>query len=516
MKKILFYMFLLFSSAGILSGCKKGNNYPGGVVAPTIAITDIRTIYKGADVTLDTKNMFGGHQIVGIVVSDHSGGNMPAGLLVVQNNRRSKLRGISIPIGAAAATYAPGDSVIINVEGGILKRIDGTLQITGIATSAVTKVSSGNAVIGQRVASSAILADPDAYESTLVAVVKGGFDPLPAPTDKFGGDRMINDGFGNITLHTETTAAFAGTGLPVSANFTGIIFGTTGQDGVVIPQLRIRKSDDVRILSSVIEITPIVISGFIIDPLGTDANYEYIQLVATRDIDFSVEHFTVVTTNNAGASTPAGFPTKGWATGDLRTYKLEITSGRVTKGSYFYVGGAGKKIAGSASTDISSSNWVTAFNYSTSDSPNFNITSVPATHGTKTGNLLANSGNAAGIAVFAGTNITETSKPVDVIFYSGGGSLYDPNTNVGYRITNTDFYDLKDLITLADQPFYKQGSNTLFFPYPTAVSGTYAQLGGEYNATLGKWTAARALVNLLLTNSSVITDIEGDGATKLK
>jgi hypothetical protein len=514
MKKILFYTFLLFYSAGILSGCTKGNNYPGGELSSVIAVSDIRSIYKGTDVTLDTKNMFGAHQMVGVVVSDPSGGNMPSGLLVVQNYRRAKLRGISIPLGIDAAKYAPGDSVLIDIAGGILKRVDGTLQITGISNNAITKVASGKSVTGQRVTSSAILTNPDAYESTLVAIVKGGFDPLPAPTDTFSGDRIVNDGFGNIGLHTEAGASFADNTLPISANFTGIIFGTSGKDGSVVPQLRMRKADDVKILSSVIEITPVVITGFLVDPAGTDGNYEYIQLLATRDIDFSVEKFTLVTTNNAGASTPAGFPTKGWATGDLRSYKLEITSGKVTKGSYFYVGGTGKKINGSASTDISSSNWVKAFNYSTTNSPNFSA-AVPATFGTKTGNLLANSGNAAGIAVFTGTSITETSKPVDVIFFATGGSLYDANTNVGYRIANTDFYDLKDLITLTDQPFYRQGSNTLAFPYPASGSN-FAQLGGVYNATLGKWTAARVLNNVPLTNTSIITDIENDGSTKLK
>ncbi|MEN0052158.1 MAG: DUF5689 domain-containing protein [Mucilaginibacter sp.] len=514
MKKILFYTSLLLYSAGVLSGCTKGNNYPGGELSSVIAVSDIRSIYKGTDVTLDTKNMFGAHQMVGIVVSDPTGGNMPSGLLVVQNYRRAKLRGISIPLGADAAKYAPGDSVVIDINGGVLKRVDGTLQITGINSSAVTKVTSGKAVIGQRVTSSAILTNPDAYESTLVAIVKGGFDPLPAPTDKLAGDKVVNDGFGNIGLHTETNASFADNTLPISANFTGIVFGTSGKDGSVLPQLRMRKADDVKILSSVIEITPVVITGFLVDPAGTDGNYEYIQLMATRDIDFSVEKFTVVTTNNAGASTPAGFPVKGWATGDLRSYKLEITSGKVTKGSYFYVGGTGQKINGSASTDISSSNWVKAFNYSTSNSPNFSA-AVPATFGTKTGNLLANSGNAAGIAVFSGTSITDVSKPVDVIFFATGGSLYDANTNVGYRIANTDFYDLKDLITLTDQPFYRQGSNTLAFPYP-ATGSNFAQLGGVYNASLGKWTAARVLLNIPLTNASVITDIENDGSTKLK
>jgi hypothetical protein len=36
--------------------------------------------------------------------------------------------------------------------------------------------------------------------------------------------------------------------------------------------------------------------------------------------------------------------------------------------------------------------------------------------GDVTTNLLANSGNAAGIAVFEGTNVTPTTVPLDVIF----------------------------------------------------------------------------------------------------
>jgi hypothetical protein len=519
MKRTLIYTLLLLSAAAVWSSCTK-MNYPGGTVSPVMAITDVRNIYKGTDITLTTDNMFGAHQITGMVVSDFSGGNMPAGLLVIQNNRRTKLKGISIPLGAAAANFTAGDSLLIDVAGAVLTRINGTLQIKGVNTSAITKVSSGNVVLGQKVTSSAIVTDPGSYESTLVAVVKGGFDPLPLPTDKFGGEHIVNDGFGNITLHTEANATFAGTTLPVSANFTGIVFGTVDQTGNYVPQLRMRTGDDMKLLSSEINIAPIVITGFITDPSGTDANYEYIQLLATRNINFATEPFTLITTNNAGASTPLGFPVNGWATGDLRTYKLELTTGTAAKGTYFYVGGTGKKINGSASTDISSSNWIKAFNYSTTNSPNFSPSLT--TFGTKTSNLLANSGNAAGIAVFAGTNIIGTTQPVDVIFYGNGGSLYDPIGKVGYLIPNNDFYDQKDPITLNDQPFFKMGNNTLYFPYPNISATTpapisyFAELGGVYNADLGKWVSVRSLLNVLLTPTSALTDIEGDAATKLK
>jgi len=511
MKKILFYTLLLLCSAILMQGCTKANNYPGGVLASVIAVADIRTIYKGADVTLDTKNLFGAHQMTGIVISDAAGGNMPTGLLVVQNNRRAKLRGISIPLGAAASSYAPGDSVLIDITGGVLKRVNGTLQITGIQPAAVTKVSSNNTIASQKVATNTLRASLDNYESTLVTISKAGFDPLPTSTDTYAGDKVISDGYGKVTLHTEASAAFAGKNLPLSANFAAIVFGADSSSSTVIPQLRMRTIDDAFILAT--DIAPMVISGFLTDPAGTDANYEYIQLLATRDIDFSTENFTLVTTNNAGASTPSGYPVNGWAMGDLRTYKIELKSGKVTKGTYFYVGGTGKKIDGSASTDISSSNWIGAFNYSTANSPNFNSDPSSA-FGTKTSNLLANSGNAAGVAVFTGTNITAASKPVDVIFYGTGGNLYDASANVGYRITNNDFYDVKNPVTQADQPFNRQGTNTAACTLP--VSGSFAQLGGEYNPAIGRWTLSRSTTNLPLSNSSVITDIEGDKATRLK
>ena len=513
MKKTLFYSLFLLSMAFVWSGCED-DNYPGAAISPYIPIYDLRNIYKGSDLTLSADNMFGSTKITGIVVSDHTEGNMPEGLLVLQDKRRlQQLRGISIPLGDAAKAYLPGDSVVIDIEGGTLKRVDGLLQIVNIPEIAVQKISSGNVIPPNRVGSSFIMANPDKYESTLVAIVKGGFNPLPAPTDKFSGDKTLNDGFGDITLRTDVNASFANNGdLPFNANYYGIIFSSEGPDGKPVPHHRIRKASDIVVLSNTIEITPIIITGFLADPSGADGNYEYIQFMATRDIDFSETPFSVVTTNNAGASTPTGNPVNGWATGGLRTYKLNLTSGRATKGTFFYVGGTGKLINGTTtvgstvtnSTDISSSNWIKAFNYSTTNGEGF---------GTKTGNLLANSGNAFGVSVFQGTTVTASSKPLDVVFVGAGGSLFAAGPPaIGYRIANTDFYDVIDPISLTSQPFYRSGTNTLNCIYG---SGFY-QLGGVYNATLGKWVKARTQKNIPLTLTSTLLEIEGEGSTSLK
>ncbi|RYF86070.1 MAG: hypothetical protein EON98_04780 [Chitinophagaceae bacterium] len=491
MKKFALYFAGLLMLA-FVGGCKKEGAYPGGTVSPYIAMFDIRQIYNGQDVTLTKENMFGAEKIAGVVISDHSGGNTPAGLLVLQDRRRlSQLRGISIPLGTDAAKYVPGDSLVITVEGGVLKRINGILQLTGIDAGKVTKVASGRPLSPLIVKSNQVLEAPSNYESTLISVTRAGFDQNIPPGSTYAGDKLINDGFGNLTLHTEAGATFANKTLPFLSNFAGIVFN----DANNVPKLWPRVESDITILSATApKIASIIITGYLADPTGTDANYEYIQLMATRNIDFSVTPFAIVTNNNAGTTL---FPSDGWATGAARSYKFDLTSGTVLKGQYFYVG-ANKNIWGAGSTDISSSKWFGKM-YATVDGDGF---------GTKTTNLLANSGNGAGIAVFDVINVDASTIPVDVIFYGGGGSLYTPGPPArGYRITNTDYYDEKNPTTLAEQPYYTQGSNTGKFAFPPAAN--YAKLGGTYNKTTGRWTTARQQTAIVLTTTATVAAIEG-------
>lgn len=506
MKKIILYSIVLLAVPLLWIGCKK-SNYPGGVVSPYIPLFDLRSLYKGSDVTLGPDNMFGGNSISVVVISDHSGKNLPSGLLIVQDRRRlNELRGIQIPLGSEANKYVSGDSILINVEGAILKRVDGNLQITNVNPGAIKKVASNVKIVPNAVSSSVIFANPDKYESTLLSIVKGTYNPQLLPTDVISGDKMLNDGFDDIKLHTEASASFAGKIPPVMGNYLAIMMNKVSADGNVVPELRLRTDKDIFTLSSTIEIPAFIISGWIADPKGTDANNEYIQFLATRDINFAVTPFSVVTTNNAGASTPIGNPTNGWATGGLRTYKFNLTFGTVSKGQFFYVGGGNKLINSTGSTSIASSKWIRSFNYSTADGDGF---------GTKTTNLLANSGNAYGVAAFEGTSVTADSRPIDVLFISSGGSLFSAGPPaVGYRIGNTDLYDVIEPLTQVAQPFYRQGNNTKFFAYHPDAStisdqGYYYKFGGIYSVTLGKWIKARTVTHFLLTKTSQLNEIEG-------
>lgn len=494
MKKIFQYLTCLLAFTAVWS-CKKDSTYPGATLSPYMALLDLRAVYKDADVTLTKENMFGADRIRGVVISNHTGNNLPAGLVVMQDNSRlSQLRGIALNVGADATKYLPGDSIVVNVEGSVLKRENGILQVTGLDASKITKLSSGTAPAPNVVKANLVLEKPQDYESTLISITKAGFDPSLPPGSTYAGDRIINDGFGNITLHTEAAAPWASKTLPFLSNFTGIVFLTA--DGK--PQVRPRVESDITILSATApKIAPLIITGYLVDPPGTDTNYEYVQLMATKTIDFAVTPFAVVTTNNAGASTPTGFPANGWATGDLRTYKINLTSGTVQKGQYIYVGGY-KNIWGLNSTDISSSKWY-GKRYSALAGDGF---------GNATSNLLANSGNAAGIAVFDKTTVDASTIPVDVLFFGGGGSMYTAGPpERGYRITSNDYYDEKNPTTLVDQPYYGMGSNTGKFSFPTATS--FFQLEGSYNITTGRWTKARLGKNITLTATSTVAAIEG-------
>lgn len=512
----LYVVFAL--TVAFFCGCKKyeNGNYPGAKVSPYIAIYDLRSLYKETTIDLSEQVLAGSESITGVVTSDHSGNNIPAGLLVLQDSRRlSQLRGISVDIGTDAAKYVPGDSVIVKIARGKLQRVDGLLEVTGINGASVTKVASGKRVVTPVIGSvGAITANPDLYESTVVTITKTEFNPPATNGETYAGNKKINNGSGDFTLHTEADASFASVKLPFSATYTGILF--VNKDGF---SLWPRTANDLIVLSDKPPvISPVLITGFMADPIQTDTNYEYVQFLATRDIDFAVTPMSVVFNNNAGATTPLGVPTMGWATGgtvlngSTKTYKLNMTSGKVTKGSYFYVGGI-KAICGAGSTDISNANWIANRLYSVTE----NNVGFGDDFGVPTTNILANSGNVAGIAVFATTTVDSSSVPVDVIMYGGGGTVFSAGPPpVGYKICNTDYYETENtaVSTLDPQAFYSQGTNTFKFGFPTVANNTtktgyFAQLGGTYNNKSGKWLVKRTMTSVMVTPTSSLSQIEG-------
>lgn len=521
MKKIIFNSLLLLSVALAWSGCKEDGygNYPGGQISAYIPIFDLRNLYKGADVSLTEDVLFGSTSISGVVVSDYTENNFTdnvKGLVMIQDKKRlNSLRGIAINIGSDASKFVTGDSVTVKLVGGVLTRANGMLQITNITSSNFEKKMSNKPIAANGIQAALILANPDIYESTLVSIVEGTHNPLLTAGAVYAGDKVLNDGTENITMRTLTTATFANNTPPYSANYKGVIINTQDATGKLTPHLRLRKAADVTPLSAAAAVPAFVITGWNNDPRGTDANNEYIQFRAVRDINFAITPFSVVTTNNAGASTPATYPTTGWALGDVRTYKFNLTSGTVLKGEFFYVGGALKLINSTSSTSIASSKWIRSFAYNTTAGDGF---------GSATTNLLANSGNAYGVAVFEGTTVNVNSAPIDVLWVGSGGLLYQASPALGFKVGKTDWYNpVNPLLvdpavpTAGQQPFYRQGTNTKNFAYwAQGDAGMFNQFNGIFDTTLGKWTKAREQKFILLEKTSVITEIETAESTQIK
>ena len=509
--KVNIFLAIAISIIGAMSGCKKGEygNYPGGVPYDVISVLDIRPIYKGQDVTLSEKNLYGGKKIQVVVISDHDAGNLPAGLLVVQDRRRvNTLRGISIDLGPAAANYHPGDSVEINIEGSTLTQQNGVLTLKGVTETKIKTLGTGKLEVNV-VNSNQLSNQINDYESSLCMITKASFNPVPKDGEVISGEKIVNDGFTNFTLYTDPAASYANSSPMGLAAYIGIPFKTADNSF----QFRTRKAEDMVSMGNSSLAQDLLIAGWQGDPEGGDGDYEYVQLLATKDIDFSTTPHSIVFLNSAGTSTPAA-PDAGWATGDKRSIKWDITSGSVKKGQFFYFGGSKKMINGSNSTSLAdSANWYAKPYATTGTNPGDGGLTRVSTFSTS--GPFANSGNASGVAIFKGTTITEKSVPVDVFFIGTGGgtNLYDAAKGLGFRVCNNDWYTMVsiDAATLEplEQPFYRSGSNTLNVAYHApADQGYYYMMGGVYNVTLGRWTTARADHLVDLTKTSTLSEIE--------
>lgn len=524
MKYILNFL-LVMGGLAVLDGCHKYGNYFGGEPSDIVSILDVRPLYKGKDVVLTKTALYGGSKLAAVVISDHSGNNLPSGLLVVQDNRRlSTLRGISIDLGTAAANYHPGDSVMIDIEGSTLTRKNGILTIDGITGAKITAMGQGTVNVNA-VTAAQLETAPDNYESTLCVVNKAGFSPAPVDGDVISGDKIINDGYADLTLYTDPGASYAKTTPYGLAAYVGIPFETT--DSSV--QFRTRLASDMVNLGSSLQ-QDLIITGIQSDPKGGDGGYEYVQMMATKDIDFSVTPYSIVVCNNAGTSASATPLSDGWATGGMRTIKWNIRSGKVAKGQFFYWGEQGKKINGSAGTypfPDTSDYYMVTYNSASGSTNAGDANSMVHTPTFSNSGPWANSGNTCGVALFRDTVINEKSVPEDVLFIATGGGVSVYNNAVapilGYRICNNDWYSMYSvsidpqtyLPVATPYLYYRSNGNTASMPYPvnaahpTAATdaGLFSMMGGVYNITLGRWTTARSqhVVELFQASASIDT-----------
>lgn len=278
----------------------------------------------------------------------------------------------------------------------------------------------------------------------------------------------------------------------------------------------------------------IVITGLMVDPKGTDCpkagavsgdgfahpgEYEYIQLLALKDIDFSETPYCIITGMNATSPTDKTYPAavNGWIQskidGQKTTYQMNLTSGTVQKGQFFYVGGTSRMIASYYKTwgsyQVSPDKW---FSFAFYTRPGDEGNGVARGSSGIFNNLSSGKNVADGVAVFKGTSITATSIPQDVVFY--GTSIREEDR---YPIANNDHYSRQNSKG-EEQLYFGQGTNTWFAGQDYNDDGCFILMGGEVSPT--EWLKPRVGKPIRLNvkngpDSVSLSDIEaGEEVTK--
>ena len=280
----------------------------------------------------------------------------------------------------------------------------------------------------------------------------------------------------------------------------------------------------------------IVITGFMVDPKGSDSpkvgttsgsgfqhigGYEYIQLMALKDINFDETPYCVITGMNATNPDDSSYPAaiNGWVqsmgANSKTTYQMNLTSGSVKKGQFFYVGGMSRMIASYydnwGSYQVEKSRWWEFDFYKPGSNNNGKA---------KEGSGLLNNLNSDkktnvpdGIAVFKGTEITKDTEPQDVVFYGGDSPIRKEDR---YLITDNDLYR-KETSKGVKQPYFGDGTNTWFAHQNFNDDGCFIMMGGTVTPT--EWLKPRTgkAIKLNVKNgpdSIDISDIESaEGAT---
>jgi hypothetical protein len=189
---------------------------PCGSGASLTNISDLRAQYTGAagTVTANTK-------VRGIVISDRTTSNLVGQNLVIQD---SLGYGITLRF-AANHSVNLGDKLEVNVSGGTIDQFNGLTQVSNLALTTITVVSSGNSVTPRVATVSQVLANAETWESTLIQI-----QGCTISGTTYGTSNTVSDGSGSLSLYTRTGATFAGTAVTAgTVNVTGILsqFDTT-------------------------------------------------------------------------------------------------------------------------------------------------------------------------------------------------------------------------------------------------------------------------------------------------
>ena len=206
----------------------------------------------------------------------------------------------------------------------------------------------------------------------------------------------------------------------------------------------------------------LIISEILTNPNGNDSPLEYVELLATTNINFATTPYSVVFTDNGTATS------NGWKAGSSITYAFLINSGSVAAGQVVYVGGSSMAPLSHNGIGLRTKNTGSTAGDSFGSKNNDGV--------------LGNGGdNADGVGVFnvAASAITSSTVPVDAVFFGDDmGSAYKSSSS-GYQLPVNDKYSGGKLL-----------NSSYLAPDPGSVELVKAT-SGTFNPATNTFTVAR-------------------------
>lgn len=232
---IRFYKYIFLIAIVTLGiSCSDDNKLGGATpISDFITIDEVREVYKGKDITLNSSVFQGPYKTTGVVISNPEGRNIEDNHLILQatdgfsmgNMNRSIGIQISLP-SATENTYKMGDSLVIDLTNTKLKKENGDL-ILEASKSNIVKIKSDCKVIPSSVSINELYSNIDKYNCRLVQILCEIY-PLPPFGEGLEGDKPmpVYDAEGSITgnlyLHTLSSATFADKNVMPASDVIGI------------------------------------------------------------------------------------------------------------------------------------------------------------------------------------------------------------------------------------------------------------------------------------------------------
>ncbi|MCC7245373.1 MAG: hypothetical protein IT269_06815, partial [Saprospiraceae bacterium] len=197
-----------------------------------ITIADLRAKFTGTATSAPSDS-----KIKGIVISDRVANNLNNRNLFIQD----ATAGIQVRF-TSAHTLNLGDEVEIIISDVELSQFSNMTQLNNTPNLNAKVISTGKSVTPRTATVAEVLANHDAWESSLVRISNA----TVTPAGTLSGNKTVNDGTANITMFTSGSATFSGSTTPAGPVTLTLIVTEFVSNNTPVKQVALRNLNDIQ------------------------------------------------------------------------------------------------------------------------------------------------------------------------------------------------------------------------------------------------------------------------------